>query len=97
MPRLVSHLDTRSDAYIDNAAHMGELVGGLRAELDRRLRSETRGWWAYALPGILFHWQFVGWRLPSGPVLAFELLYLALIPLAIVRYRRAKRERALLG
>jgi acetyl-CoA carboxylase carboxyltransferase component len=35
MPRLVTHLDTRSDAYIDNAAHMGQLVGGLRERLAR--------------------------------------------------------------
>ena len=35
MPRLVTHLDTRSDAYLDNAAHMGELVGGLRERLAR--------------------------------------------------------------
>jgi len=35
MPRLVTHLDTRSDAYLDNAAHMRELVGGLRERLSR--------------------------------------------------------------
>jgi 3-methylcrotonyl-CoA carboxylase beta subunit len=35
MPRLVSHLDTSSDAYRDNAAHMGELVAGLRRRLVR--------------------------------------------------------------
>ena len=40
MPRLVSHLDTRSDAYLDNAAHMGELVGGLR---ERLVRAEAGG------------------------------------------------------
>ncbi len=32
MPRLESHLDTTSDAYLDNAAHMGELVAGLRPQ-----------------------------------------------------------------
>jgi 3-methylcrotonyl-CoA carboxylase beta subunit len=35
MPRLESHLDTTSDAYLDNAAHMGELVAGLRRRVER--------------------------------------------------------------
>lgn len=70
---------------------------GLRAELDRRIRTERQGWWVLPIVLVAFHWRFFGSGLPSGPVLAFELCYLALIPLGLVRYRRAKRERALLG
>lgn len=73
------------------------LVAGFRAELDRRIRNEVQGWWVLPIVLAAFHWRFVGWALPSGPLLAFELCYLALFPLGIVRYRRVKRERALLG
>lgn len=73
------------------------LVAGLRAELDRRIRNEVQGWWVLPIVLAAFHWRFVGWALPSGPLLVFELCYLALFPLGIVRYRRAKRELALLG
>ena len=73
-----------------------EMLAGLRAELDRRVRNERQGWWVLPIVLVAFHWQFVGWTWPSGALLMFELCYLALIPLGLVRYRRAKRERALL-
>jgi hypothetical protein len=73
------------------------LVARFRAELDRRVRTERQGWWVLPIVLVGFHWRFVGWALPSGPLLVFELCYIALFPLGIVRYRRAKRERALLG
>jgi hypothetical protein len=74
-----------------------DLAVGMRAELDRRVRNERQGWWVLPIVLVAFHWRFLGWELPSGLFLAFELCYLALIPLGVVRYRRAKRERALLG
>jgi hypothetical protein len=75
-----------------------ELVAGMRAELDRRVRTEREGWWVLPILLVLFHWRFVGWALPTQPyIVAFELCFLALFPLGIVRHRRAKRERALLG
>lgn len=74
------------------------LVAGLRAELDRRLRSERQAWWLLPLLLAVFHLNFVGWAAPSLPYLVFELCYLAIpLPFGIVRYRRLARERALLG
>jgi hypothetical protein len=51
------------------------------------------------LPIVLaaFHLKFVGWAWPSGGLLAFEVCFLVVFPLSFLRYRRAKRERALLG
>jgi hypothetical protein len=74
-----------------------DLVAGVRAELDRRIRNERQGWWFLPIVLALFHWRFVGWALPSGALLVYELCFVPLFPLGIVRYRRAKRERALLA
>ena len=74
-----------------------DLVVGLRAELDRRVRSERDGWWVLPIVLALYHWKFAGLAMPSLRILIVEIVLVSLVPLAIVRYRRAKRERALLG
>ncbi len=74
-----------------------ELLDGLRAELDRRIHNERQGWWVLPIVLVLFHWQFAGLAAPPVPILVYEVCLLALVPVGIVRYRRAKRERALLG
>jgi len=74
-----------------------ELLAGLRAELDRRIRSERQGWWVLPIVLALYHWRFAGLNAPSPGMLVFELCYLALIPIGVVRYRRSVRERALLA
>ena len=75
-----------------------ELVVGMRAELDRRMRREREGWWVIPILLVAYHAQFVGLAWTRWDwTLAMELLLLATIPIGIVRYRNAKRERALLG
>jgi hypothetical protein len=80
-----------------NTSSRDELVVGVRAELDRQLRNERQTWWLLPALLVLFHWQFAGWARPSAAVLLVELLLIATVARSIVRYHRAKRERALLG
>ena len=69
----------------------------MRTELDRRLRLEVQNRWVLPIVLAAFHLKFVGWAWPSGGLLAFEVCFLVVFPLSFLRYRRAKRERALLG
>jgi hypothetical protein len=74
------------------------LVVGLRAELDRRIRTERQNWWVLPIILVGFHLMFVGLAAPSLPYLIFEICYLAIpLPISITRYRRLVRERALLA
>lgn len=92
MHRRLAELRTLEGRYGDT------LLTGWRDELDRRIRTERQNWWVLPLVLFVFHAVFFGPTLPALPIVALEILYLAIpIPISVRRYQRLVRERDLLG
>jgi hypothetical protein len=73
------------------------LIAGLRAELDRRIRTERQAWWLLPMILAAYHVSAFGFAAPNLPFLLIDICYpTVVLPTSIARYRRLVRERALL-